>query len=118
MQRLFSHPITLIAVTVIAGVFFVSLDKSAHKAQTSVATIQDLKQETDKLHLEVDDLTQKVQAADSPLSKEKLIRDQLLMQKPGETVVQLPSIQDNKEASPAKAEEKTPWEEWKVVLSL
>lgn len=117
MQKLLSHPITLALCTTLAIIFYVSLDKSTQTVHTSATTLQSLEQQNKKLDTEVKILEEQVQSAQTELAKEKIIRNELLLQKPGEYVVQLPEdiLQPHQKAEDEAPE--TPWEAWKRLLN-
>ena len=51
-----------------------------------------MRQEVEALEKFRDEQAQKAQTSATASTKEKIIRDQLLQQKPGETIVQLPAL--------------------------
>lgn len=116
MQRLLSHPLVIAIFTALAIVFFVSLDKNAQTAKTSSETLQALKSQNKELEQDVKNLEEQVQTAQSEISKEKIIRNELLLQKPGEYVVQLPGDALKEDAGIEPVPPETPWEAWKKVL--
>lgn len=115
MTSLLKHPIVLVTVTVVALFYYLSLDKSAQKADISSQTVQDLEQEIGQISGEVAILEKQLESANHPISQERIIRNELLMQKSGEYVLQLPTIEVT-EKIPPPAESKTPWQEWKEIL--
>lgn len=115
MQKFFSHPLVLIGITCIAGVIWLSLEQSAQKADTSQQAIELEQQQTAELHQEISTLQQELELANSPVYKEKMIRDELLMYREGEVVLQIPDTTPEK--LPVTTEvHKTPWQEWQEVL--
>lgn len=116
MQKLLTHPLTLIICTALTIVFFISLEQSNQTVKTSITNLQALEEQNTELAAEVGALETQVAAAQTNLAKEKIIRNELLLQKEGEYVVQLPP-EDMEVASEVTADEaKTPWEAWKAVL--
>jgi cell division protein FtsB len=116
MQKLLFHPITVIFFTVIAVIFYFSLEKSAGTAETSVVTLQKLQQDTEKLNQEVQQLEGKLTDSQNTVAKEKIVRDELLMQKPGEYAIQIPDV-DHTEVVPTQPPATpTPWEDWQDIL--
>jgi cell division protein FtsB len=116
MQRLLAHPITIVAITVLTILFFTSLDKNSQTAQTSIKNLQALDQQTKSLETEVKNLESQVQSAQTNLSKEKIIRNELLLQKEGEFVVQLPADLGAVKMEEAQVKQETAWEGWKKVF--
>lgn len=117
MHQIIRHPAVLIFTIIVAVCIFISLDKSAHKAINSSTYMQTLEKERDEIATQVAQLQERYSQAQSPFIQEKIVRDELLLQKADELVVQLP-------ASPEKIEKKTeelpmltPWQAWvKTVL--
>ena len=116
MQRLLAHPITIVVATVLTILFFVSLDKNSQTAQTSIKNLQALDQQTKTLESEVKTLESQVQSAQTNLSKEKIIRNELLLQKEGEFVVQIPQDVQIEENIATSTSNETPWQAWKKIL--
>lgn len=115
MQKLLHHPITVIIFTVIAVLFYFSLEKSAGTAELSTNTLQKLQQDTEQLNKDVQQLEEKLSDAGNSVAKEKIARDELLLQKPGEYAIQIPDVAPTQNtATPVQTE--TPWQKWKLIL--
>lgn len=115
MINLLKHPVVALLITIFAVLYYLSLDSSAQKATVSSNTVEELEQEVNQMSNEVAVLEKKLDTANHPITQEKVIRNELLLQKPGEYVLQLPPI-EVKETPPPTVEKKTPWEEWQAVL--
>ena len=115
MTALLKHPAVVVLVTMVALFYYLSLDRSAKKAAISSETVASLESEVDLAAQEVSVLEKQLEAANHPISQEKVIRNELLLQKPGEYVFQIPNI-TVEEAAVAKQEETTPWQEWQKVF--
>lgn len=116
MSRFFYNPITLLAITIVGVVFSLSLHKTAQKTQFSQQKLQEISQEIEQTKAEVGNLRVELNNSQQPFAKEKIIRDELLMKKKGEYVIQIPD-----ELIKSKKQEKhTPpnsaWNEWKQLL--
>lgn len=116
MQKVINHPITIIIFTVVAVIFYFSLEKSAKTAQNSVSSLEEVHQETEKLRSDVAILKNELSQAESPLAKEKIIRNELLLQKPGEYVIQLPEFSQVESSTPEIFPQEAPWSQWKEIL--
>jgi len=68
-------------------------------ANTIVAEMQ---QKADKFEKENDDLKRKIEKVQDPFERERIIRDELLMQKPGEVIVQVPTQTPAEEVFPSE----------------
>lgn len=115
MINLLKHPVVALLITIFAVLYYLSLDSSAQKATVSSNTVEELEQEVNQMSNEVAVLEKKLDTANHPVTQEKVIRNELLLQKPGEYVLQLPPIEVEETPSPT-VEKKTPWEEWQTVL--
>jgi cell division protein FtsB len=116
MIKIFSHPLAIVVFTLIGAAFSYSLYSSSQKTRISTEQVAVLEQEITEMTSEVSELEQQVEAAQTPEMKEKIIRDQLLMQKDGEIVVQIPDIPESsyKRLTPQPSFE--PWDEWEALL--
>lgn len=118
IRRLIFNPITLIFLTILSIIFSISLHKSAQKTTRSAHNLASVEQEVAQIETEVEQLELALESAEQPLAKEKIIRNELMMQKPGECVIQIADELTQLAASTA-AEIKptpTPWEEWRELL--
>ena len=116
MQKWLFHPLTIIACTIFALFFYWSLTRTDQNIRISTETLHVLDQEVKQMASEVSQTEKQLQVATSAATQEKIIRDELLMQKPGEYVVQLPPSE--KEQRPREKIIKTPWEGWRAVLGF
>ncbi len=116
MRNLLFHPITVIVITIASMLYFFSLRSTTQKAQRPNETVNELKQEVSNLASEVSELEARVAASQTEFAREKIIRDELLMQKPGEYVIQLGEQGAQPAATTAPPPTPTPWEEWKKLL--
>jgi cell division protein FtsB len=116
MQKLLFHPLTAIFITFISIIFLISLYHSNLDIRKSTETISVLDQENQKLASEVSGLEKKLTMAESDFAKEKITRDELLMQKPGEIIVQLPPLPNLDIQLQPETKNLTPWEEWQKLL--
>jgi cell division protein FtsB len=91
MLNILKNPLAIIAFTVITLVFYISLSETQQKSHDTLARINDVQQEKQYLEEKNQDLEEKLQNIDS----EHIIRDEFLMQKPGEYVVKVPSLPDS-----------------------
>jgi hypothetical protein len=115
MFNFLRNPLTILAFTLVFAFFFFSLRKNAKRSYISVQNVNLLENEVDQLISEVDNQKKQLEVIQQPLTKEKIVRNELLLQKPGEYVVQLPP------ASPTPAQNNknsrsNPWGEWRKLL--
>jgi|GEM_PF-474852 len=105
---------TIVTILVCLSLYLNSRALGGH-SQDSLKTLQ---AQLDNEKTQVSQLQQTLTDAKSSYAKEKIIRDQLLMQKPGEYVVQLPDLPSLPPQQITETKKLTPWENWKTVLGL
>lgn len=119
IRKLLYHPVTVAFITVLAVAFYFSLDKSAQKTQSSTQNIRVLEHEIDHASKEVILLEEKIQQTESLQFQEKVVRNELLLQKEGEIVLQIPTPVennfDNCEGC-STSESTTPLDSWRSIL--
>jgi hypothetical protein len=117
MYKLISHPLTILIVTVFCIFIWVSSYSSSRELSKSDQVIFDLKKDAAKSSKEVTVLEADLQDAKSSFSKEKIIREQLLLKKPGEYTIQLPDFPPSTALQNEKIiETTTAWDEWKKLI--
>lgn len=105
MTKYLQHPFVLLIVTFLFVGVFISLRQTGAKTHQSSKEISELEKEAYQLSKEVQDLQEELEYSKSPEYKEKIIRDQLLMQKEGEYVVQVSApeiVETDTEIKPQK----------------
>ena len=115
MSKLFAHPLVVFLITVASLVFIFSLDGKS-QTKNSQETIAHLKTENEKISQEIEGLKENLGTAQTTFAKEKIIRDELLMQKPGEYVVQIVGVEEVKTEKTMVEKKRTPIEEWRNRL--
>lgn len=115
MNKFFFNPLTFIAVLLVASLIALSLHQTAKKAGTSELQLRKLESEVQNLKTSIDQKTQEASRAAEPFVKEKIARDQLLWQKPGEIVIELPATTPTPAVVTAKPTQ-TPWQAWKELF--
>lgn len=116
ISKLLFNPVSLVIISALCLVFSFSLYNSAKKTKTSSQQLNVLEQEIEGLKTDVDTLAEASKTAEQSFSKEKIIRNELLMQKPGEYVVQIPDEPISASDSQVDTKETTPWQEWQEIL--
>ena len=116
LSKILFNPIAFIVITAFSLVFSLSLYNSAKKTRESSQQLNVLEQEIAGMKNEVTELEQAVLEAEQPFTKEKIIRNELLMQKPGEYIVQIPEEVAVQAETTIPSPSPKPWEEWKELL--
>ncbi len=111
MLNILKNPLALIFFTVITVIFYISLSKTQQKSLITLEKIETIQQENNTLEDKNKDLEEKLQHVDT----EEIIRNEFLMQKPGEYVVKVPALPEEKNAS-SREKERAPIEKWRDLL--
>lgn len=115
MFKLLAHPLVAVGMTILAVLFVLSLRKTAQKSEVASQNVAVLEQKITDLSRELEEEQKALEYDSSDFAREKILRNDLLLQKPGEYILQIPDenlVQNNTET----ASTKTPWEEWKALL--
>src|SRR5579859_6693189 len=117
LSKILYSKVVIVLATVATVLVCVSLYlNSSELGGHSQDSLQTLQTQLDSEKTQVAQLQQVLTDAKSSYAKEKIIRDQLLMQKPGEYVVQLPDLTTLSLSLAPTAKILSPWEKWKIVL--
>lgn len=116
MLKLLYQPLVVAIITLLTLILCVSLYLSSTQLRSSSQKVAALQADVAKEQVVRDQLAEKLNETQKPSSQEKIIRDELLMQKPGELVVQMPEL-PAVTVEPAVSEERqSAWEEWRKLL--
>lgn len=115
MFKLLTHPLVAVGLTILAGLFVLSLRKTAQKSEVASQNVSVLEQKIGDLSRELEEEQKALEYSSSDFAREKILRNDLLLQKPGEYILQIPD-ENSAENTPEFAQPKTPWEEWKELL--
>lgn len=115
-QKIFFNPIAAIVITLVCGAIMWSLYSQTKSWQQSNQTLVGLRDNISGLEGEINDLENKLDTAQTDFAKEKIVRNELLMQKPGEYVVQLPELAATENPAAAASPTPTPWQAWQNEL--
>ncbi len=118
-MKLIYHPLVVVVITLSAGLFYWSLLRSERQIKLSSQTVVDLEQEVTRADERVRQLEQEVALTTTSAIQEQIIRDELLMKKPGEFVVQLPDLtQTNQQPGEISSGPNQPLQEWWQLLRI
>ena len=119
MNRIFNHPLTALVLTVLGIIFIMSLYKTGQRNKQVTSTAKVIESKVEILKQQVAKAQQELDASQSKddFKKEQIIRDELLMQKEGEVVIQLPPInQVESKTLETTSVNQSPWQEWQKLL--
>lgn len=115
-MRILYSPLVAAIITGIVGIICVSLYMNGRRIQQSALTVQKMETEVASIEAQVNQVERNALEATSSTAKERIFREELLLQKPGEYIVQIP---DQPIASPLPKHEETtlrPWQQWQQLL--
>ena len=98
MPSWIQSPLFAVFVTIISIFLLLSLLQTDAKLEETAGIRDSLREEVEELRDEVAHIQIETQIATSSATQEKVIRNELLLQKPGEYIVQLPSMESIDEA--------------------
>lgn len=116
MIKFLSHPLVLILFTLLCITFFFSLRENQKSNQQVEENVKNLERIIKEKELNINQTKEKLEEANSPLSQEKIIRNDLMMKKEGEYVVQIPNEMIQVEEEQSVEAEKSIWDEWNDLL--
>lgn len=116
LSSLAKNPIVIVITTILALVFWWSLAQTQRSISVINQDVTKLEQEVILMENEVGDLETTLQQATSAATREKIIRNELLLQQPGEIVVQIPYPDSEEEKRDADGTTETPLDAWGKLL--
>lgn len=118
IKRLLYHPLTAIIITILVGLFVLSLQKTRQKSDKADLVIKEWEQKIARQELELKQLEGNLSQEKLDFEREKMLRDELLLQKEGEIIFQLPPASGDAASSQEVLElnATTPWQEWQIIL--
>lgn len=118
MQKILSHPLVMLLTLILAGAILFSLQGTKQKTERGGEVVEKNQATVDELRQTADQLRNQLEESQSTFEKEKVLRDELLEQKEGEVVIQLPAITPIVSPSPTPTPTLTPWQQWRGILRL
>ncbi len=115
MNKLFYNPISLIVFILVVFTISLSLRETANRASLAKKEVNSLDQEVQDLRTETLETQQLVESRQGEFVREEIARNELLLQKPGEIIVQLPPITP-KPMPTQVVQQLTPLEEWRAAI--
>lgn len=112
-----NHPLLIGVFTCLCLLAIFSLRESSKKAIISKESIEKLEKNIESLEKEVSAEDEKLKISQEPIALEKIMRNELLLKKDGEIVLQIPDKEQGKEEEKdLKNKQSGPWQEWKKLF--
>jgi hypothetical protein len=118
MPRLFYHPFVLSLVTLVAIGLWISFYLNSREIGQSSVLVDTFQNQITQQEKAVADLEQQLEQSKNPTKQEAIIRNELLMQKPGEYMIQMPEVEITPTPTASTNSYQTPWQKWQVILGL
>lgn len=115
LKKWLQNPVVLLVFTLLVLSFIFSLRKNLTRLTLSEHNLEILKSEVGQLETEVEQKQYQLETAQQPLAKEKIARNELLLKREGEYVIQLPDIKLESEKQPPESKP-TAWQQWRQLL--
>lgn len=115
IKKIIFHPLTVSVFSILGAIFWWSLHRNAEQIRNSTENVALLDQEIAQTASEISQLENNLDEASLLFNQERIARDELLLQKPGEYTVQFPPI-TSPEPSTTPVASKTPWQAWQEIL--
>ncbi len=114
-MNFFQRTPSILFITLITILFIFSLRRTASKSIVSQENVEVLEHTLQDITTKIEIEKKELEYTSSEFAKEGILRNELLLQKPGEYILQIPL--EEKEIEKQKlSQEKTPWETWKNLL--
>jgi len=118
MQKIFANKIVALIVTFLVILFLFSLRKTRLKSDYSNRILRQKQQSLTQLRKDLQQLKQKDTRLGSDFYQEKIIRDELLMQRPREIIIQLPIEEEKRVVNSSPKPDLQNLEKWEKLLSF
>ncbi len=115
MKKILYHPATALFIGILTLLILISLRSNLKKIQISKQNLEAVNAQIEQLESQIAKQEQQLELAQEPLTKEKIIRNELLMKKENEVIIQLPKVQLQPKEKKTSAQ-KTAWQEWQELL--
>ena len=117
MKKILSNQVVLLGFALFITLTILSMRQNNHKIINQDQNLLQIDQKNKELRQEIANLEGKITTATSDFAKEKRLRDELLLQKPGEYVVLLDETATAEPvATIPQVVEKYIWQQWREVL--
>ena len=111
MTSFFQRTPVILFLTLITIFFIFSLRRTANKSIISQENVEVLEHSIQDISTKIEIEKKELESTSSEFSKEKILRNELLLQKPGEYILQIP-LEEKETEKQIISQEITPWETW------
>lgn len=118
LSQIVYHPTFVFGITLVVIAFCVSLFMNSREIRSSSDLVTHLRSQVAQKQQEYNKTKEQASQAQTPLNQESIIRNELLLQKPGEYIVQMPDLPEPITTRSVIQKQLSPWEEWQKILDL
>jgi len=115
-MNILKNPTVLVVISLVMILMILGMRSSVKKIQRDNLAVTEAQEYVEQLNQEIADLEVKITEADTPLARERRIRDELRLQKEGEQVIVLPKISPVPIVYPTPTPTLKPIQEWWDIL--
>jgi len=118
LEKILSHPFFIAIATILSLISIFSLQKSSQQALISKESIEKLEKNIEQAEKELLKEQKKMNESQTEISLEKIKRNELLLKKEGDIILQIPDEENltTSENQKLEIEKNGPLEEWKQLL--
>lgn len=115
MINFFQRTPFILFITLITILFIFSLRRTASKSIVSQENVEVLEHNLQDISTRIETEKKELEYTSSEFAKEGILRNELLLQKPGEYILQIP-LEEKETKKQTISREITPWETWVNLL--
>lgn len=118
MSQIVYHPTFVFGITLVVIAICTTLFLNAREIKKSSELSTHLQSQVNQKKSELERLKIKADASKNPYNQESIVRDELVMQKSGEYLVQMPDLPQPIIDQTVIRKQRSPWEEWRQILNF
>lgn len=115
-MNIIRNPVVLLIISLVMILMILGIRSSVKKIERDNLAVAEAKDYVQQLNQEITNLEAKITEADTPLARERRIRDELRLQKEGEQIIILPKISPVPIVYPTPTPTLKPIQEWWKIL--
>lgn len=115
-MNIIKNPVVLLIISLVMVMMILGIRSSVKKVERDNLAVAEAQNYLQQLNQDIADLEVKITEADTPLARERRIRDELRLQKEGEQIIILPKISPAPIVYPTPTPTLKPIQEWWKIL--
>ncbi len=118
LSQIVYHPTFVFGITLVVFAICISLFLNSREIRSSSNLVTNLRSQVEQKQQEYNKVKEQASNAQTPFNQESIMRNELLLQKQGEYIVQMPDLPEPIMSISVTQKQLSPWEEWRQVLHL